>query len=57
MRRDLTPREREEEKVLQQELKGKKQEAIQSGDDNAYWTIRQKKVVNVGSYPAVGQDH
>ena len=53
MRRDLTQTERVTEKALHQELKEKKQHAMESGDGRAKWTIRRGKVVNVGEYREV----
>jgi hypothetical protein len=51
MRKDLTPKEREEEAALFQELKSRKQESQDSGDEHAHWIRRKGKIENVGKYP------
>ena len=52
MRKDLTVQEREEEDRLFAELKKRREEAKNSGDDNARWVRRRGKVINIGKYKA-----
>ena len=49
MRKDLTVQEREEEDRLYAELKGRRQDSKESGDDKAKW-VRRGRVVNIGNY-------
>lgn len=51
LRKDLTPMERKEEDDLFQELKDRREQARESGDDKAIWIRRKGRVVNVGKYP------
>jgi hypothetical protein len=55
LRRDLTPKERKEEDRLFDELKAKRQQSEQSGDENAHWIRRNGRVVNNGLYPRQGE--
>ena len=50
MRTDLTPTEPAAEKTLHEELVTKTEQATQSGDRLAKWTIRKGRVVNIGEY-------
>ena len=52
LRKDLTKQERDEEDKLYQELRSRRQEAQESGDDRARWVRRRGKVVNIGNYQA-----
>ena len=49
-RKDLTVQEREDENRLYEELKTKRQESKDSGDDKARWVRRRGLLVNVGDY-------
>ena len=49
-RKDLTVKEREEEDKLYTELKSKRKESKDSGDDRAHWVRRRGQVVNIGDY-------
>jgi hypothetical protein len=51
LRKDLTSQERKEEDKLFEELKAKRQQSVQSGDENAHWIRRNGRMVNVGRYP------
>jgi hypothetical protein len=55
LRKDLTPQERKEEDKLFEELKAKRQQSVQSGDEIAHWIRRNGRVVNVGRYPRQGE--
>lgn len=49
-RKDLTVKEREEEDRLYIELKSKRKESKDSGDDRAHWLRRRGQIVNIGDY-------
>ena len=49
-RKDLTVKEREEEDQLYTELKNKRKESKDSGDDRAHWVRRRGQIVNIGDY-------
>lgn len=51
MRRDLTPKERVDEAALFEELRRRRQESQNSGDQHANWILRRGKIENVGRYP------
>jgi hypothetical protein len=51
LRKDMTPTEREEERRLFLELKRKKDQSKQEGDNLAVWIRRRGEVINVGKYP------
>ena len=49
-RKDLTVQEREEKDRLYAELKRRRQDSKESGDDKAKWVRRRGRVVNIGNY-------
>ena len=50
MRKGLTVQEREEEDRLYAELKRRRQDSKESGDDKAKWVRRRGWEVNIGNY-------
>lgn len=56
VRKDLTLQEREEEEQLYQDLRKKRDESKESGDEYAHWIRRGGKVVNIGRYPRSSRD-
>ena len=56
MRKDLTPLQRKTEDSLFRELKNKREEAQQSGDDKARWVRRNGRIVNLAAkLPSPGE--
>ena len=51
LQKDMTKKEREEDDELFAELKLKRTESQESGDEYAHWIRRKGKVINIGKYP------
>lgn len=51
MRKDMTPKEREDDLRLYKELKTKQEDSKASGDQYAKWARRNGKIINLGKYP------
>ncbi|KAK3780269.1 hypothetical protein RRG08_047257 [Elysia crispata] len=50
MRMDMTPKEREEDKALFQQMKEKRAISKNEGDEHAIWIWRKGQVINIGKY-------
>ena len=51
MRMDMTPKEREEDEALFQQMKEKRAISKNEGDEHAIWIRRKGQVINIGKYP------
>lgn len=55
-KRDMTAKEREQDSILREELKAKREKSTQEADEVAKWVIRRGKVANIGRYPEGGDE-